>query len=301
MTIAAAVVVGTALSVVNQGESIVDGAVTVGVAARVSLNFLLPLAVVAVAYSQAAWGSGDNAAESLVDPNPVEMSQPEENAHVESSLGSLASDENLTSGAGNLRAGQLGVFRRSVADARGRLEAMTERAVANLERAESATNESSEASQLVVESQADIDGMLSAVTDMIDAGQHINTVLTTVSGVSEKTNLLALNATIEAARAGEAGRGFAVVASEVKNLSDQSSKSVGESRDVINRVLTNLAAVEGSSAVIAERFTQLTERLAAIDELTGAIAQAAGAQPSAVESILMSLGSAIEPEPANAN
>jgi methyl-accepting chemotaxis protein len=61
---------------------------------------------------------------------------------------------------------------------------------------------------------------------LADAARQVSETVNLISSIAEKINLLALNATIESARAGEAGRGFAVVASEVKNLADQTNKSV---------------------------------------------------------------------------
>lgn len=71
-----------------------------------------------------------------------------------------------------------------------------------------------------------------------EASDKVREVIQLIADISSQINLLALNATIESARAGEAGKGFAVVANEVKNLANQTNKSLEEIGKVIDEMGT---------------------------------------------------------------
>lgn len=86
----------------------------------------------------------------------------------------------------------------------------------------------------------------SALGELSKQAKGMEAILNLISDIAEQTNLLALNAAIEAARAGEHGRGFAVVADEVRNLAEQTQRSVGE----INRMITGLVQNSARSAQI---------------------------------------------------
>ena len=110
--------------------------------------------------------------------------------------------------------------------------------------AASEANSSAKQGQQVIELSAGemrklVERMSSAVPiveELAKNNANITDILGVIEGISEQTNLLALNAAIEAARAGEQGRGFAVVADEVRNLASRTQASVGEIRQVIDKV-----------------------------------------------------------------
>jgi methyl-accepting chemotaxis protein len=118
--------------------------------------------------------------------------------------------------------------------------------------------------------------------------EQIGSIVATIAGIAEQTDLLALNAAIEAARAGDHGRGFAVVADEVRKLAEESRRATAavatlveevqvQTRRAIEAVASGAQVGEdGANAVEAARasFERIDE---AVDAMAERVAQIAAA------------------------
>ena len=125
----------------------------------------------------------------------------------------------------------------------------------------------------------------------------VKEVIGLISTIAGQINLLALNATIESARAGEAGKGFAVVASEVKNLANQTDKSVQEIGKVIGEmhhasdgIIDSLKAIRLSVQNISGASSSIAAAVEEQSATTNEIARNMQSAAQATEAISQNLG-----------
>ncbi|MGL4269259.1 MAG: methyl-accepting chemotaxis protein [Plesiomonas sp.] len=155
----------------------------------------------------------------------------------------------------------------------------------------------SKTTEVIRQLSSDIRDSALAVNQVEEQVDSIGSVVSTIRGISEQTNLLALNAAIEAARAGEQGRGFAVVADEVRQLAQRTQNATVEIQEMISQLQNSaqqavtlmeqsvVEAADGTEQIerAGSEFTRIESSVLRINEMNFQIASAAQQQSSVAQ------------------
>ncbi|CAM4518159.1 methyl-accepting chemotaxis protein [Paenibacillus typhae] len=98
--------------------------------------------------------------------------------------------------------------------------------------------------------------LVEKVNELQETASSVIKVLDVMQNITQQTNILSLNATIEAARAGEAGSGFMVVADEIRQLADQSKRSIALVAETTDTIIKDINETVNALSQVAPLFTE---------------------------------------------
>lgn len=246
-----ALIVGTALNVINQGSAVLAGA-DINVI-QLLLTYMVPYMVSTYAGVQGVLRkcpehpSPPPSASATINTALLTQKQPlEEPLKIAATMTQNARNVNQASKARVVFIQEVAANAQEAYEANGRMLQDATDSESKLEQVDHLFQQvhgsvENLGVQMTKATQA-ADTLSQELQQFLDSFQGIAELASGITTISDQTNLLALNAAIEAARAGEAGRGFAVVADEVKTLAAQTKGNAVE----IDSTLANLKKLQSS-------------------------------------------------------
>lgn len=165
------------------------------------------------------------------------------------------------------------------------MEQMTAMVRQTAENAQTASQLTAGAEQIVNQGGTMASDAMSTMQDVSDESHKMVEIIAVIEGIAFQTNILALNAAVEAARAGEEGRGFAVVAGEVRTLAQRSATAAKEIRALINRAVEKVQSGAELVDSTGARIRAAQDAIARVSEVVREIASAAAEQSEGINQV----------------
>lgn len=131
----------------------------------------------------------------------------------------------------------------------------------------------------MIESNREMQELISAMGDISDKSGKIEKVLNIIEDIAFQTKILALNAAVEAAHADKNGKGFAVVANEVRNLAQKSAEASKNTAALIAETIqaVNLGTklADETANMLAEVVESVKQAVLAVDKISEASSEQA--------------------------
>ncbi|MDR2391587.1 MAG: methyl-accepting chemotaxis protein [Planctomycetota bacterium] len=160
----------------------------------------------------------------------------------------------------------------------------------NADSAVKGTQLAAQAREAAERSGNEITNVLSAMTDVQDAGIRIARIVKLIDDIAFQTNLLALNAAVEAARAGRQGKGFAVVADEVRNLAGRSAKAAKDTASMVEDVTERIGNASSYIAKLKEILGNIVQDAIRMADSSASSSATSAEQASGILAINRELG-----------
>ncbi len=162
----------------------------------------------------------------------------------------------------------------------------------NSEAASETVSLSTDLNQRMLETNAALERMMSAMREMGDSSNKISSVIRLIDEIAFQTNLLALNAAVEAARAGEAGLGFAIVAEEVRQLARRSSQAARDTTVLIEESVGKSKHTMDTADVVVEAIRSISGSTTRVNDLAAKVRSSSLDQSRQLEGMAQAIAQA---------